>query len=173
MSRHTRREVIGLGVAGALAGAAPAAALPPGTGTLWQLLAIERQMVVGYSSAIARELTRSETTRLLRRLLAEEQRHGSAIEVALRRIGADVPSPTQFVARDIDAADSEPLLLEILLETEQVAVAAGFGAAQDLTRPDQLRLVADALSDHGRHLTALRLALGHPALGPAFETGGP
>ena len=173
MTRASRREALAAAAVLALTGARPAAALPRATGTLWNLLAVERQMVAGYGAALATGIATPAVARLLTRLRREELGHVAEIEGTLRSIGADIPAAKPFVVRDIQRARSQTSLIELAIEIEEAAVAANIGAAEDLTEAFALDPVGHALSDHGRHLAELRLALGRPPLGPAFETGSP
>lgn len=132
--------------------------------------------------AVLRETVASGVLRLDEVPVVEAMRdradeHARAVETVLRGFGAK-PPPRARSKEDVPLPGFYKVVtrrdhLEYAAAAERGALAAWYGALQQLRQPELLRLGAAAMAADAQHLVVLRGLLGRGPLPLAFETGRP
>lgn len=126
---------------------------------------------------VASGVLRPGEVRVVEAMRDRADEHARAVESVLRGFGA-TPPPRARRKEDVPLpgfykAATRPDHLEYAAAAERGALAAWYGALQQLRQPELLRLGAAAMAADAQHLVVLRGLLGREPLPLAFETGRP
>lgn len=182
-----RRELMGLGLGGAVAAASAvplllvvrnAFAQDDTDGTiLAKAITLERVTIVAYDRILGRDVLSRRSQQVARVLRGHEEQHAEALTTALTDLGGTPPSEPSGAAAVDDVVEglgdieTEGDALGFLIDLEMAGVAAYHDAHAKLIEARLLQTAASIIGAEGQHLVVLRQAAGRPPVPSAFETG--
>jgi hypothetical protein len=172
----TRRELVRDGIAASAAASAAvrsataAAAVAPAhsdAAVLTRTVQIEHLVSIAYQRVLGSGALRPAIAGVLRALLSQELEHLAALERALRRLGATVPTAPRGVASaqralgrhhvsaSLTGLETRHECLRLLIDVESLAEGAYFSAISKLRDPALLRTSAEIMGCEAQHWTLL------------------